>query len=562
MRTTSFWPINWASVGAGLPGAGVGVGVGMGVAVDDAAVDGETDEIALGTLVWLPQAVVTRQAASSRPRILTLPTSSRDEYRGADMAVPGGDPTAQGRWPAVGRLLEAVDQFLPRSALLLATLTLGEALMGLLRDRVLARSFGAGPALDAYNSAVILPELLLDIVVAGGVQAALVPLFTRLRRDDERAAQAFGRTVIWVGVAAMLLVAVGLLLGAPWLAALAVPGFDAAGREQYVTVLRLVAITPAFFAASIAVGELLVAHRRFVGYGLAPVLYNGGIAAGTFLLADRIGVAAPALGAAAGAALHLAIRLWDLRATGVAVRPAFAVRTRAFREFLVLMLPKMVGEPLDPLTRLVATAIASTLASGSVTAVIFAWNFESGAVSIVGLAFSVVAFPALAAAAADGDRIRFLATAGRAGLAIVVLSSAGAILMALLARPIIGVFLGGGAFDETAVARTSAVLIAFAVAIPLESLTQLLARAVYATRNTLLPVAAAAVGFAVLAVTAPPLVALLGVAGVPVAYIFDYAVRVLILGASAIHRGRRLVPGRPLTDPPPLAQPRSSAPRR
>ena len=365
------------------------------------------DGVALGRLVWLPQAVATRQAASARPTILTLSTDSYDEYRGADMAVPAGDPTGQRVRSAVTRLLDAVDPFLPRSALLLATLTLGEALMGLLRDRVLARSFGAGPALDAYNSAVILPELLLDIVVAGGVQAALVPLFTRLRRDDERAAQVFGRTVIWAGVTAMVVVAVGLFVGAPWLAALAVPGFDAAGRDQYVTVLRLVAVTPALFAASIAVGELLVAHRRFVGYGLAPVLYNGGIAGCTFLLADRLGVVAPALGAAVGAALHLAIRLWDLRATGLAVRPAFAVRSRAFREFLVLMLPKMVGEPIDPLTRLVATAIASTLASGSVTAVIFAWNFESGAVSIVGLAFSVVAFPALAAAAADGDRRRF-----------------------------------------------------------------------------------------------------------------------------------------------------------
>jgi len=518
-----------------------------------------TDGVALGGLEGLPQAIATRQAATTTLRTFTRSTDSCDEYRGADMAVPGADPTGQRTRSAVTRLLDAVDPFLPRGALLLATLTLGEALMGLLRDRVLARSFGAGPALDAYNSAVIVPELLLDIVVAGGVQAALVPLFTRLRREDAGAAETFGRTVIWTGVAAMLVVAVGLFVGAPWLAALAVPGFDAAGRDQYVTVLRLVAVTPALFAASIAIGELLVAHRRFVGYGLAPILYNGGIAGGTFLLAGRLGVVAPALGAVVGATLHLAIRLWDLRATGLAVRPAFAVKTRAFREFLVLMVPKMVGEPIDPLTRLDATAIASTLASGSVTAVIFAWNFESGAVSIVGLAFSVVAFPALAAAAADGDRRRFLATAGRAGLAIVTLSSAGAILMGLLARPIIGVFLGGEAFDEAAVAQTSAVLIAFALAIPLESLTQLLARAIYATRNTLLPVAAAAAGFGVMAVTAPALVGRLGVTGVPLAYAAGYVVRVVALGVFAIDRGRRLAPGvMPPTAPNQAAGPPAS----
>ncbi|HTS15356.1 MAG TPA: lipid II flippase MurJ [Candidatus Sulfotelmatobacter sp.] len=465
--------------------------------------------------------------------------------------------------PPLVRLIGAVEPYVPRGALLLASLTLGEAVMGLLRDRVLARSFGAGPALDAYTSAAIVPGLLLDIVVVGGVQAALLPLFTRLRREDEAAAQLFGRTIVWVGVVAMVVVAVGLLAGAPLIAAVAVPGFDPAGRDQYVTVLRLLAVTPAIFAAAIAIGELLVAHRRFLGYGLGPVLYNGGIAGGAFLLAGPLGIAAPAVGAIVGAVFYLAVRVWDLRATRLSLRPAFAIRTGPFREFLVLMVPRMIGQPVDDLTHLVGAAIASTLAAGSVTAVVFAWNFESGAVSIVGVAFSVVAFPSLAAAAAEGDRRRFFATAGRAGLAIVTLSGAGAILMALLAGTVIRVFLGGQAFDETAVARTSATLIAFALAIPLESLTQLLARAVYATENTLLPVAAAVIGFGVMAVLAPLLVGRLGVTGVPLAYAAGFAVRVLTLGLVAIDRGRGLRPpaGAP-TGPRPSAAPPSSAPPR
>ncbi|MFI5262366.1 MAG: murein biosynthesis integral membrane protein MurJ [Candidatus Limnocylindrales bacterium] len=441
--------------------------------------------------------------------------------------------------------------YLPRSALLLASLTLGESVMGLVRNRVLAQTYGAGPALDAYNAAVIVPELLLDIVVAGGVEALLVPIFLGLRRDDAAAARIFGRTLIWAGVVAMLVVAVGLFVCAPLLADVAVPGFDAAGRAQYVTVLRLVAITPAIFAASIAIGELLVAHRRFLGYGLAPILYNAGIAGGTLLLAGRLGVVAPAVGAVVGALLHLAIRSWDLRPTGFSVRPAFAVRTRAFRQYLVLMVPRMFGEALDPLTRLLATAIASTLATGAVTAVVFAWNFESGAVSIVGLAFSVVAFPALSAAAADGDRRRFMTTVARAGVAIVALSSAGAILLALLAGPLVRVFLGGGAFDPAAVAQTTTVLVVFAAAIPLESITQLLARAVYATRNTILPVAAATAGFGVMVVAAPWLVDRLGLIGIPLAYAAGYIVRVSALGVVVVTRGRRLVPDRGLTDPAP-----------
>ena len=84
----------------------------------------------------------------------------------------------------------------------------------------------------------------------------------------------------------------------------------------------------------------------------------------------------------------------------------------------------------------------------------------------------------------------------------------------------------------------------------------------YATRNTLLPVAAAAAGFGVLALTAPVLVGRLGVTGVPLAYALGYAVRVVALAAFAVDRGRRLVPGPALSSPPRAAEPPSSAPPR
>lgn len=445
----------------------------------------------------------------------------------------------------LGRVRERLGPLLPRAALLLASLTFGEAIAGLLRNRVLAQTFGAGASLDAYTAAAAVPELLLDLVVAGAVQAALVPVFTGLRARDAEAAVAFGRTVIGVAVAAMVPVAVVLFVAAPAIATVAVPGFDAAGRERYVPVIRIFAITPIIFAAAIAIGELLVAHRRFLGYGVAPILYNGGIIAGTLILAEPLGIEAPAVGAVAGALLYLAIRVWDLRGTGFTIRPALAVRTAAFREFVVLAIPKIVGQPIDPLTRLVAIAVASTLGSGSVTAIVFAWNFESGVVSVIGVAFAVVAFPRLADAASGRDRPRFSHVLGRTGAAIAGLSVLAAIALAILGGAIVAMFLGGGAFDPTAVERTTVALTAFTVAIPIESLAQLLARAVYATRNTLLPVLATAVGFAIMAVTAPLLAGRLGLAGIPLAYAFGYAVRVGLLALIVARRLGRIGPPAP-----------------
>ncbi len=67
--------------------------------------------------------------------------------------------------------------------------------MGLVRDRIFARTFGAGPELDAYNAAFVLPELALDVLVAGGLVAPFIPVFIGLRTQaDERPRRSPGRS--------------------------------------------------------------------------------------------------------------------------------------------------------------------------------------------------------------------------------------------------------------------------------------------------------------------------------------------------------------------------------
>ena len=66
----------------------------------------------------------------------------------------------------------------------------------------------------------------------------------------------------------------------------------------------------------------------------------------------------------------------------------------ALHEFLRLMVPKMLSHPIEPLTFLFFTRVATTLVAGSVTAVSFARNFQSVPVALIGVAISLAAFPA------------------------------------------------------------------------------------------------------------------------------------------------------------------------
>jgi putative peptidoglycan lipid II flippase len=436
-----------------------------------------------------------------------------------------------------GRALLA--RFLPQGAILLAVLTFGAYLAGLVRDRIFARTYGAGPELDAYNAAFVLPELLLDVLVAAGLTAPFVPVFTTLRRDAPGDAAPFAQTVLTLAVGVMTVGCVLLFFLAPATIAIIAPGFDAQTQALYLDLFRLMLVTPILFAASITLGEILVAERRFLFYALAPILYNVGIVAGTVLLHDRIGIYAAAVGAIIGAALHLGIRVVGMARSTVRIRLRLRLRMPALHEFLRLMVPKMIAHPIEPITFLFFTSIASTLAAGSVTALSFARNFQSVPVALVGVAISLAAFPSLSSVWASGDRAAFGRLVRTNLLTIGSLTIVAAIGLAIVGPIAIEVLLGGGAFDAEDVALTASVLAAFALAVPFDALGHLTARGLYATHNTVLPVLASVAGFVVTVLVTLALVDTTGVVAIPLGFAAGTAMRTILQGIALAWRIRR-----------------------
>lgn len=435
-----------------------------------------------------------------------------------------------------------LDRLFPRGALLLSVLTFASYGMGLVRDRIFARTYGAGSELDAYNAAFVLPELTLDVLVASGLAAPFIPILARLTRESADIADQFARSVTTLVVLVMGAAAVVLFITAPRTVDLIAPGFDSVERALYTDLFRVMAITPVIFAGSIALGEVLVASHRFLFYGLAPVLYNVGIVVGTVWLADRLGIFAAAVGAVLGAALHLGIRLVGIARTSFRYRPALAVRTPAFQEFVRLMVPKMLSHPVEPLTFLFFTAVASGLADGSVSAVSFARNFQSVPVSLIGVSFSLAVFPTLATAYAAGDRATFVGTLRRNLVTIGGLTLLAAVALFAVSGIVIEVLLGGGAFDADDVARTSLVLAAFAISVPFDALSHPLARAMYATHNTLLQVIASLASLGTIVALANVLLAPAGILAIPLAFAAGSAVKVALLGLFLVPRIRRISP--------------------
>jgi putative peptidoglycan lipid II flippase len=449
---------------------------------------------------------------------------------------------------AVSRMAQRVrsllERYLPTGAALLSVLIFGSYLMGLVRDRIFARTFGAGSELDAYNAAFVLPELLLDVLVEAGLAAPFIPIFLRLRSSDATRADAdrFARSILTAAVAIMGIAAVLLFVFADATTALIAPGFadDPAQQALYVDLFRVMLVTPILFAASLTLGQVLLAEQRFFWYGIAPLLYNAGIIAGTVAFADTLGIYGPAIGAVIGAVIHLGSRFIGLRGSRFRIGVEWAGRTQDIGEFVRLMLPKMIAHPVEPITFLYFTNVASTLAAGSVTAVSFARNFQSVPVSLVGVAFALAVFPALSTAHARGDRPGFLRLVGTNATSIGVLTTLAAVGLIVVGETAVSVLLGGGEFGPDDVALVATTLSVFALSVPFESLSHLLSRAIYATRHTLLQVLASIAGLVITVAVTSLTVGELGIVAIPLGFAVGQALKTVLLALALWVRVRAM----------------------
>ncbi len=433
---------------------------------------------------------------------------------------------------------QLVERVFPRGAIVLSVLGLAYFAMGLVRNRVFAMTYGAGPELDAYNAAFRIPEIALDVLVASGLTAPFVPIFTTIRRGDEAGANTFGQTVLTGAVAVMAVASALIAIAAPWLADW-FEGFDPATRAMYIDLLRINCLAQILFAASFAIGEVLVANRRFAFYALAPVLYTSGIVLGTVLFADRFGIYATAWGAVAGAAAHLGIRALGIRRTSFRIRPAFAIRTQAFGEFIRLMIPRMISHPIEPITVTYFTILAASLGAGSVTALNFANDYQVLPVSLIGVTFSLAVFPTLSAAFADGDAPAYRAVLRRNLVTIGVLTGIAAVGLFVLSGLLVEVLLGGGKFGPDDVALTSAVVAAFAISVPFDALAYPLSRGLYATHDTIRQVASSFAGLGVVVAVSQILVEPIGILAIPLGYAAGMAAKDLLLAIFLVGRLRR-----------------------
>ena len=376
------------------------------------------------------------------------------------------------------------------AAVLLGATALASRVLGLVRDRMLAGTFGAGTELDAYYAAFRVPDLVYSFIVLGALSAGFIPYFTkRLKQQDGLAsAFAFTDTVLTI-MAAALMVLSGLgALFARQLLLLVAPGFDDATVELAVPLSRLLYLSTFFLGISSVFGGILQSFKRFTLYSIAPLLYNIGIIGGTLVAGySSDNVMWVAWGVVLGALLHLMLQMVGAVHSGWRPRWGMAFKDADVRAMFGLMGPRVLGLAITQINLIVMTAIASVLSIGSVSIFHFANNIQYVPVGVIGVAFAIAVFPHLSDAANDNNQKVMARSVSQTTRSILFLIIPITVVMLLLRTQIVRVVLGAGVFgwNETIIAAT--MLGYFALSLFAQSLTPLYVRVFFANKNTVIP---------------------------------------------------------------------------
>lgn len=373
------------------------------------------------------------------------------------------------------------------AALVLGGASLVSKIIGLVRDRLLTHTFGAGAALDAYYVAFRVPDFLYNLLVLGVLSAAFIPMFTHWwARDRSRAWEFLNRAVTTLG-ALLALISLACVLLAPLLVRVVAPGFDGEKFTDTVALTRIMMVSPLLLGISAAVSGALQSLKKFFIYALAPIMYNVGIIIGVLAFVPLVGIRGLAYGVVLGAMLHVLIQLPALVASGFRPRLLWGWRHADVRELITLTGPRMIALAAAQINIVVLTMFASLLGDGAVAVFDLANNIQTFPIGIIAVSFAVASFPLMSEFAAadnpDGLAKTISATLRLVAAWIIPVG----ILFVVLRAQWVRIILGSGAFDWNATVATADALGFFSLGMLGQSLVHVLARGFYALKDTSTP---------------------------------------------------------------------------
>lgn len=389
-----------------------------------------------------------------------------------------------------------------QSTSVVSGMTLVSRVLGLVRDVVLARFFGAGIVMDAFIVANRIPNMLRRFFAEGAFSQGFVPVMARYREQHDHA-EARGLVDAVAGTLGLVLFVITLVgvIAAPLLVLVVAPGFVGEnGRFDLATAMTRFTFPYLFFVSLTAfAGGILNTYGRFAAPAFTPVLLNVSLIAAAMWLSPHLEEPGMALayGVFIAGVVQLAFQVPFLAKIHAIPRPRWRPRHDGVRRVGRLMMPAIFGSSVAQVNVLLGGIIASLLGVGKISLLYYSDRLMEFPLGLFGIALATVTLPYLSRQHANASMTEFSKTVDWSMKLVILVAVPAAIGLILLAEPLVATIFYGGEFSAFDVEMTALSLQAFALGLIGFSLVKILAPAYFAREDTKTPVKIGLVALAV-----------------------------------------------------------------
>jgi putative peptidoglycan lipid II flippase len=374
--------------------------------------------------------------------------------------------------------------------LLMGTVMLSRVI-GYVREAYIAFAFGAGSQTDAYVAAFTLPDFLNYIVAGGAASITFISIYTRFLAEKREAdARKTFSIIITVMTTVMIVGTILTEIFAPQFVRWFVKGFSPQQIELCVFLTRILLPAQIFFYVGGVVSAVLLSHRLFLFPAFGPLIYNVFIILGGVLGGRHFGIASLAYGALVGSFLgpFLASVVGAAR-IGTGYRPSFEVMNPAFREWVRLSVPLMLGVSLVAADDWILRHYAAS-GVGDIARLNYAKRLFAVPIAVLGQATGQASLPFFARLFNEKKLNEFATTVNDSVYRVAAVSLLAAGWMMAAALPLIDLVYRRGRFLFSDTQTTAVYFFWFALSLALWSAQGLYARAFFAAGDTLTPMVA------------------------------------------------------------------------
>lgn len=376
---------------------------------------------------------------------------------------------------------------LNQGALLLGLFAFFSQILAFLRDRLLAHIFGAGAELDIYYAAFRIPDFIFVTAASIVSLSVLIPFIIEREEEGREKLREFVDGIFSFFGLFILLISIVAYILMPQVAGILFKGMSGEALGEVIMLSRLLLLSPVFLGFSNLLGSLTQAFNRFTLYALAPLLYNIGIILGIVLLGEKLGISGVAIGVVLGALLHMAIQLPFVASSGLFPRLTLNFDPELIGKIVRISFPRTLTLAMSAITLLFLTSFASLMSSGSISILSFSINLQSVPLSLIGVSYSLAAFPTLSRKFRENNLKEFVEQMQATTRFIIFWSLPLTALLIVLRAQVVRVILGTGMFGWDETRLTAAALAIFVLSSVFQCLILLFMRGFYSAGFTKKP---------------------------------------------------------------------------